>query len=101
MLAQEVGLAGRHPDIDAGCARDCRNAADVVDVAVGDEHPGRRPAAAGELRLDGVVEVTGVRRRGTRSQRPGDDWRFEAGDAVVLLGRPGSIATAEHRLLKG
>ena len=55
----------------------------------------------GELRLTGVVEVTGVRRRGARSKRPGDDWRFEAGDAVVLLGRPASIATAEHRLLKG
>jgi len=45
--------------------------------------------------------VTGVRRRGTRSQAPGQDWQFEAGDTVVLLGRPGPIATAEHRLLKG
>ena len=55
----------------------------------------------GEMRLDGLVEVTGVRRRGTRSQTPGEDWQFESGDAVVLLGRPGAIATAEHRLLKG
>jgi len=54
-----------------------------------------------DMRLAGLVEVTGVRRRGTRSQRPGDDWRFEAGDAVVLLGRPGPIASAEQRLLKG
>jgi CPA2 family monovalent cation:H+ antiporter-2 len=55
----------------------------------------------GELGLQGLVEVTGVRRRGTRSQTPGDQWQFEAGDAVVLLGRPGAIAAAEHRLLKG
>jgi monovalent cation:H+ antiporter-2, CPA2 family len=55
----------------------------------------------GELKLAGVVEVTGVRRRGMRSQRPDDGWRFEAGDAVVLLGRPGAIATAEQRLLEG
>jgi len=54
-----------------------------------------------ETRLIGLVEITGVRRRGIRSQKPGPDWRFEAGDAVVLLGRPGAIATAEHRLLKG
>jgi len=54
-----------------------------------------------ETRLIGLVEVTGVRRRGIRSQKPGEDWRFEVGDAVVLLGRPGPIATAEHRLLKG
>jgi CPA2 family monovalent cation:H+ antiporter-2 len=47
------------------------------------------------------VEVTGVRRRGTRSVHPGTDWRFEAGDAVVLLGRPKGIARAEQRLLQG
>jgi CPA2 family monovalent cation:H+ antiporter-2 len=47
------------------------------------------------------VEVTGVRRRGTRSVHPADDWRFEAGDAVVLLGRPQGIARAEQRLLQG
>jgi CPA2 family monovalent cation:H+ antiporter-2 len=52
----------------------------------------------GELKLAGVVEVTGVRRRGMRSQRPDDGWRFEAGDAVVLLGRPGAIATASSGL---
>ena len=55
----------------------------------------------GELRLAGVVEVTGVRRRGMRSQRPDDGWRFEVGDAVVLLGRPGAVALAEQRLLEG
>ena len=53
-----------------------------------------------ELELDGLVEVTGVRRRGARSQRPGPDWVFEAGDVVVLLGRPENLALAEQRLLK-
>jgi CPA2 family monovalent cation:H+ antiporter-2 len=47
------------------------------------------------------VEVTGVRRRGARSQRPGPDWRFEAGDVVVLLGRPEQLVTAEQKLLNG
>jgi CPA2 family monovalent cation:H+ antiporter-2 len=54
----------------------------------------------GELAMNGV-EVTGVRRRGMRSQRPDAQWRFEPGDAVVLLGRPEQLAIAEHKLLKG
>ena len=53
-----------------------------------------------DLELDGLVEVTGVRRRGARSQRPGPDWVFEAGDVVVLLGRPENLAMAEQRLLE-
>lgn len=55
----------------------------------------------GELRLAELVEVTGVRRRATRSQTPGPDWTFEAGDAVVLLGKPAPLAAAESRLLDG
>jgi CPA2 family monovalent cation:H+ antiporter-2 len=54
----------------------------------------------GEMEFDGLVEVTGVRRRGARSQRPDPGWSFEAGDAVVLLGRPESLVLAEQRLLK-
>ena len=54
-----------------------------------------------ELDVGQWVEVTGVRRRGMRSQRPGADWRFEAGDVVVLLGRPESLAVAERVLLDG
>ena len=52
-----------------------------------------------ELELEGLVEVTGVRRRGARSLRPPPDWRFEAGDAVVLLGRPDRLSMAENKLL--
>jgi CPA2 family monovalent cation:H+ antiporter-2 len=58
---------------------------------------GRRLADVG---LEGLVEVTGVRRKGARSQRPGPDWVFEEGDVVVLLGRPEDLAVAEHTLLK-
>ena len=54
-----------------------------------------------ELQIDASVEVTGVRRRGARSLRPGGDWRFEPGDGVVLLGRPTDLARAEHQLLEG
>jgi len=54
-----------------------------------------------ELDLAGMVDVTGVRRRSARSVSPQADWRFEPGDAVVLLGRPADIALAEQRLLEG
>ncbi len=55
----------------------------------------------GELDMNALVEVTGVRRRGMRSQRPDAQWRFEPGDAVVLLGRPEALAVAEQKLLDG
>jgi len=54
-----------------------------------------------ELGVGSFVEVTGVRRRGARSVAPGADWRFEPGDAVVLLGKPGDIDRAEKRLVDG
>jgi CPA2 family monovalent cation:H+ antiporter-2 len=57
--------------------------------------------ALSALGLDDLVEVTGVRRKGARSQRPGADWVFEPGDVVVLLGRPEALALAEQRLLEG
>ena len=53
-----------------------------------------------ELALGDGVEVTGVRRRGARSIRPDGMWRFEPGDAVVLLGRPSELLLAEQRLLE-
>ena len=53
-----------------------------------------------EIELDSTVEITGVRRRGARSQRPTSEWRFEAGDVVVLLGRPEALAVAEQKLLR-
>ena len=52
-----------------------------------------------DVGLAADVEVTGVRRRGARSQRPGPDFRFEAGDVVVLLGRPEQLVIAEQKLL--
>ncbi len=47
------------------------------------------------------VEVTAVRRRGIRADEPGPETRFEGGDVVVLLGRPGALERAETRLLQG
>jgi CPA2 family monovalent cation:H+ antiporter-2 len=55
----------------------------------------------GDFDFDGLVEVTGVRRRGERSEVPERDFRFEEGDVVVLLGRPGNLALAERRLMRG
>jgi K+:H+ antiporter len=63
-----------------------------------------RSAAVGhtlaDFDLKGLVEVTGVRRRGMRSTVPESDYRFEAGDVVVLLGRPEDLAIVERRLLR-
>jgi CPA2 family monovalent cation:H+ antiporter-2 len=53
-----------------------------------------------EIGLQGRVEVTSVRRLGARAAVPGPDFRFEAGDVLVLLGKPGDIAFAERRLLR-
>jgi Trk K+ transport system NAD-binding subunit len=55
----------------------------------------------GELPLAANIEITAVRRRGMRPQKPTSDWRFDVGDAVVLLGRPGAITSAEQTLLEG
>jgi CPA2 family monovalent cation:H+ antiporter-2 len=55
----------------------------------------------GELDFKGLVEVTGVRPRGMRTMLPVPDYRFAAGDVVVLLGRPENLAVAERRLLRG
>jgi CPA2 family monovalent cation:H+ antiporter-2 len=54
-----------------------------------------------DLAMGDRVEVTGVRRRGSRSARPAGDWQFEEGDVVVLLGRPGDLDRAESKLLRG
>jgi len=65
--------------------------------------PGRARAVGRSLRelgVAGLVEVTGVRRKGARSQAPGPEFVFEEGDVVVLLGRPENLALAEQKLLK-
>ena len=55
----------------------------------------------GEIALGNSVEVTSVRRRGARSEVPQPEYRFEAGDILVLLGRPEGLALAEKKLLRG
>ena len=86
-------------------ASDASDAADNLQPRLHSVHLPERAYAAGKalaaLGLDGRVEVTGVRRKGARSQRPGPDWVFEAGDVVVLLGRPANLTQAETRLLNG
>ncbi|MEO8507998.1 MAG: monovalent cation:proton antiporter-2 (CPA2) family protein [Betaproteobacteria bacterium] len=85
-------------------ASDMANASDNLQVRL---HtvvlPDRASAVGktlGELDIEGLAEVTGVRRRGMRSQRPGPDWRFEPGDVVVLLGAPDILALTERKMLK-
>jgi CPA2 family monovalent cation:H+ antiporter-2 len=86
-------------------ASDFSDAADNLQPRLRTVLLGERAHAIGrsldELGLDAWVEVTGVRRPGARSVHPARDWRFEAGDAVVLLGRPADLARAEQRLLEG
>ncbi len=47
----------------------------------------------------GDVEITLVRRGGARLARPGDDFVFEAGDSVVLLGTQTGVASLELHLI--
>jgi CPA2 family monovalent cation:H+ antiporter-2 len=54
------------------------------------------------LRLSELgVTVSAVRRRNIRVVEPSDDLYFQAGDVVVLFGRPEGLSVAEERLLKG
>jgi CPA2 family monovalent cation:H+ antiporter-2 len=54
-----------------------------------------------EIDLGALAEVTAVRRHGVGSSVPDPADRFEAGDVVVLFGRPSNLALAERRLLRG
>ena len=84
---------------------DAADAADNLQPRLQSVMLNERSAAIGrtlaDFDLDGLVEVTGVRRRGERSEVPDPDFRFEEGDVVVLLGRPGNLAVAERRLMRG
>ena len=85
-------------------ATDASDAADNLQARLHSVMLSNRARAVGrtlaELDLGPSVEVTGVRRRGARSLRPDNNWKFEAGDVVVLLGKPESLLLAEKRLLK-
>lgn len=53
-----------------------------------------------ELRLtDMGVEVNAIRRRGIRGGDPAPQTRLEAGDILILKGRPDSLALAESMIL--
>lgn len=60
---------------------------------------GQRPAA---LDLgDATVRLVGLRRRGGAKPDAAEDAALEAGDTLVLRGRPEALARAEAFLLKG
>jgi K+:H+ antiporter len=86
-------------------ATDAADAADNLQPRLHSVLLTERSAAVGrtlaDCALDSLVEVTGVRRRGTRTERAAPDYRFEVGDVVVLLGHPEKLALAEQRLLRG
>jgi monovalent cation:H+ antiporter-2, CPA2 family len=86
-------------------ATDAADAADNLQPRLHSLLLTERSAAVGksldQIDLLGRVEITGVRRRGARSERPQADYRFEAGDVLVLLGRPADIMLAEKKLLRG
>jgi len=86
-------------------ATDAADAADNLQPRLHSVLLGERAAAVGrslaDMNFQGWIEVTGVRRRGSPSRAPDAGFRFEAGDVVVLLGRPKEIALAEARLLEG
>jgi len=72
-------------------------------------HTVRLPPAAyavgrrlGEMNLESMgITVKAVRRQGIRGDRPSPDMYLEAGDTVVLQGRPEDVERAEARLLRG
>lgn len=53
------------------------------------------------LELTDLVEVTGLRRKGQRIATPDVELLLDAGDVLILLGRPENLALAEQRLLQG
>ena len=56
----------------------------------------------GSLNLEALhVQVTAVRRTGTREVNPAADARIKDGDVLVLLGTQENLAKAEIRLLQG
>ena len=69
-LAEQIGLAGGHPYVDAGLARNRGDPAQVVDVAMGHEHTSGRPAALLELAHHPVGRVAGVDHDGLRRTLP-------------------------------
>lgn len=54
-----------------------------------------------QIDLKGRVEISSVRRLGARTEVPAPGYRFEAGDVLVLLGKPGDLVFAERRLQRG
>ena len=71
----------------------------TVGLEPGAHAVGRTLADLGLARLG--AEVTAVRRRGIRADEPGPETRLQAGDVLVLLGRPDALEKAETRLLQG
>ncbi|MCL2872249.1 MAG: monovalent cation:proton antiporter-2 (CPA2) family protein [Betaproteobacteria bacterium] len=55
----------------------------------------------GELDLEELVKVSRVRRVGKAPKVPDENWRFEVGDTVVLLGRADDLSFAVQRLQEG
>ena len=47
------------------------------------------------------VEVTAVRRKGSREVNPAPETEVRPGDVLVLLGTPERLARAEIRILQG
>jgi CPA2 family monovalent cation:H+ antiporter-2 len=80
---------------------DARDEPRLRTIVVGPEAPsvGRTLES---LNLASVgVEVTAVRRKGSREVNPAADTRLQAGDILVLLGTQEKLARAEMRVLQG
>ena len=86
-------------------ATDAADAADNVQPRLHSVLLPERAHAVGrrisDLDLDGLVEVTGVRRRGARAMAAAPETVLESGDVLVLLGRPEQLSIAESHVLKG
>ena len=66
------------------------------------ERGARHGQTLGQQALDPLeVQVVSLRRAGGAALRPGRDVVLQAGDTLVLSGRPEALALAEKRLLEG
>lgn len=91
------GFFHGHTDVDLEGAEQAQPR--LVSIAL-DERSAAVKRTLGELKLDELgVQVTAVRRRNIRGADPQPEMRLQAGDVVVLLGTPETIAAAEMRLL--
>jgi CPA2 family monovalent cation:H+ antiporter-2 len=87
-----------HGTTDAADAENLQSRLHTVRLTTRSKAVGKSLA---EIDLGTLAEVTAVRRHGVGSSVPQPADRLEAGDVVVLFGRPSNLALRRAPLLRG